>query len=127
MFARIFFLSFLVCSGLLLFGRSTDSLRLPTIFSDDMVLQQGIKVAVWGNSSPSQKITVTIGGKTAGTTSGSDGKWLARLPVMRAGGPFTLKVTAGAESKIFSNVMVGEVWVCSGQSNMEMPLAGWGK
>jgi sialate O-acetylesterase len=103
-------------------------LKLPALFSDNMVLQQGQPVPVWGWADDGEKITVTIGGHKA-TTIARDGKFCAVLHSLKAGGPEVLSVTAqgrvsGAAGRTlrFSNVLVGEVWICSGQSNMEWPL-----
>lgn len=108
-------------------AQNTTGISLPVIFSDNMVIQQGIKAPVWGTSRPSQSIKIEFAGSTVQTKVGADGKWMVRMPVNKAGGPFTMKITGDGQSIIFNNVMVGEVWICSGQSNMEMPLAGWGK
>ena len=97
-------------------------LKLPTIISDNMVLQQNKQVNLWGWSSPKAKIVVESSwGKTAEAVTGTDGKWMAQLETPAAGGPFTITIKAGETVKTINNVMVGEVWLCSGQSNMEMP------
>ncbi|MGV3772785.1 MAG: sialate O-acetylesterase [Verrucomicrobiales bacterium] len=85
-----------------------------------MVLQQKKPAPVWGWADEGEKVTVEINGKSA-TAEVKDGKWKAVLPELTAGGPFTLKVT-GKNSLELTNVLVGEVWLCSGQSNMEWPL-----
>lgn len=95
--------------------------RLPALFSDNMVLQQGIRIPVWGWADNGEEVTVTFRGKAVKTTA-SDGQWMLRLPSQKAGGPETLKVE-GKNSLTLNNVLVGEVWVCSGQSNMEWPLS----
>ncbi|MCW8133672.1 MAG: 9-O-acetylesterase [Planctomycetota bacterium] len=88
-----------------------------------MVVQRGIKVPVWGWAEAGTKITVKLGEQSAEATADEKGAWKAELPAMEAGGPFELTVT-GKETKTLKNVMVGDVWVCSGQSNMEWGL--WG-
>lgn len=95
---------------------------LPRIFADHMVLQRDVPLPVWGRTRPGQEVTVTLAGKTASTTAGADGSWLVKLPALPAGGPHTMAVAA-AESRSFSDVHIGEVWLCSGQSNMEFTLA----
>jgi len=91
--------------------------RMPNIFGDSMVLQRGIPLPVWGMADPGEKVTVTLGGKSFSTVTGKDGRWMVRLKKMDAGGPYEMKIT-GNNSLSFKDVLVGEVWVCSGQSNM---------
>ncbi|MDP3583165.1 MAG: sialate O-acetylesterase, partial [Ignavibacteria bacterium] len=101
-------------------------LKLPAIFSDNMVLQQKTDAAFWGTAEPNQKINISASwGKNVSTKSKNDGTWLVKVKTPKAGGPFDVKVTSGAETVSYKNVLIGEVWLCSGQSNMEMPLAGW--
>ncbi len=105
---------------------SYANITLPKIFGDNMVLQREKPIPVWGWAEPNEKITVSFKKQTKATVAGKDGKWMIKLAPEKAGGPFTL--TATGKNKIsFSNVLVGEVWVCSGQSNMEMSIGGWGK
>ena len=102
--------------------------RLPRIFGDNMVLQREKPIAVWGWASPGEKITVQFHSQTKTAKADKQGRWTLQLDTEQAGGPYQLTV-AGKQGvqKTYSNVMVGEVWICSGQSNMEMPIAGWGK
>lgn len=97
-------------------------LRLPAVFGDHMVLQQGQLIPVWGWAVPGVSVEVTLATAVGNGTVGPDGCWRVNLPVQPAGGPFDLRVTAGSETLVLSDVLVGEVWVCSGQSNMEAPL-----
>jgi sialate O-acetylesterase len=127
MFFRKLAAAFLLLFSHLTYAQNNNAIRMPAVFSDNMVLQQGIPAPVWGTASPSQPILVDIGGKSAETRAGNDGTWMIKLPLMKAGGPHTMRITSGKQTITFKNVMVGEVWICSGQSNMEMPLAGWGK
>jgi len=94
---------------------------LPALFADHMCLQREIEIPVWGWAEQGEKVTVTLGDNSAETTAGADGKWMVKLPKMAAGGPHTLTVKGASEIKI-SDVLVGEVWVCSGQSNMEWTM-----
>lgn len=89
------------------------------LFGNNMVLQQGMPVPVWGTARPGEKITVTFGRCTADTTAGADGKWLVRLKSLRASSVPDSLVIRGETTLTFTNVLVGDVWVCSGQSNME--------
>ncbi len=94
---------------------------LHPLFSDNMVIQRDVKAPVWGWTTPRSEVTVELDGAKVSCKAGDDGKWMAVLPPHKAGGPFTLKVT-GAETFTKSNVMIGDVWICSGQSNMEMGI-----
>lgn len=92
------------------------------IFSDNAVLQQGMAVPVWGTATDGDRITVEINGKKA-TTTAQGGKWMVRIPAMKAGGPYTLTVHDPSATLQFKNVMVGEVWIASGQSNMQWAIS----
>jgi sialate O-acetylesterase len=96
--------------------------RLANVFSDNMVLQQGIPIRVWGQAQPKEKITVVLGNVRAAASADSSGRWIVSFPARKAGGPFQLKAFA-KDTVTLANVMVGEVWVCSGQSNMEFGIA----
>ena len=91
-----------------------------SLFSDGAVLQQGIPIPVWGNANEGEKITVQLNAQTA-TTVAKDAKWMVRLAPQSAGGPYTLSIS-GENSVTINNVMIGEVWVCAGQSNMQFEL-----
>ena len=94
------------------------------LFSDHMVLQRDLPIRVWGTAEPGEKVTVTLGDRTAAATTDASGKWLVALEKMTAGGPFTLTVVGNSRIEV-QDVLIGEVWVCSGQSNMNMPI-DWG-
>ena len=109
------------CFGIAsLFITARADVRLPALFSDGMVLQQGAKTPVWGWANDPEEVQVTFRGKTIKTKS-QDGKWHVELPSFKAGGPDDL-VVQGWNRIVITNVLVGEVWICSGQSNMEWPL-----
>ena len=108
------------------FAEPAAEVTLPTLFTDNMVLQQDISMPVWGTASPDGKVTVLFNGQKKATVADENGDWRINLNPVNFGGPFTLKII-GKDTTTLSNVMVGEVWICSGQSNMEMPLAGWGE
>ncbi|MDD4969088.1 MAG: sialate O-acetylesterase [Paludibacter sp.] len=101
---------------------------MPVLFSNNMVLQQNTQAPVWGVCNANRKVKVLTGwnNKTYETVSDQSGKWKLKVETPAAGGPFILKVSA-EETLTFNNVMIGEVWLCSGQSNMEMPVSGWAK
>ncbi|MCG6187792.1 sialate O-acetylesterase [Maribellus maritimus] len=92
--------------------------KLPRIFSSNMVLQQGIEIPVWGWADKGEQIMVIFNKKTIRTKANTEGKWKVNLPVQEYGGPHTLTVK-GKNTIVFDNVLIGDVWVCSGQSNME--------
>jgi sialate O-acetylesterase len=105
--------------------KKKDALRLAHLFTDHAVLQRDLPAPVWGWTAPGLRVRVTLGPYTAETRSGDDGRFLTRLPPMPAGGPYVLEVNTpdpDAHARL-TDVMVGEVWVCSGQSNMEWPVS----
>jgi sialate O-acetylesterase len=96
--------------------------KLPAIFGDHMVLQEGAKLPVWGTADPNEAVTVTVGGDTGHATADGSGKWRVELkPLKVSATPVTVTVK-GKNTVTFSDVLVGEVWVCSGQSNMEFGI-----
>ncbi len=103
-----------------------SNFELPTIFSDHMVLQQKTHAPFWGKANPNLKISIKASwGASAQATAQIDSLWQAKLKTPKAGGPYEITLQIGDSTIIYKNVLIGEVWVCSGQSNMEMPLAGW--
>jgi sialate O-acetylesterase len=107
-------------------SKNESKLILPTIISDNMVLQQKSDAKLWGWSSPGKKVVAEASwGTTVKTKTGKDGKWMLSLKTPEFGGPFSINFKSGNQTIEIKNVMVGEVWLCSGQSNMEMPLKGW--
>jgi len=114
----------LLCVGLLAAlacQHAVADVRLPAVFSDHMVLQQGIKVPVWGWAETGEKVTVSLGDQKATATANSGGRWQVGLKTLKAGGPHTMTV-AGKNTITVGDILVGEVWVCSGQSNMQMSV-----
>jgi sialate O-acetylesterase len=100
--------------------------KLPAIFSDNMVLQQQTDAAIWGKALPGAGITVKTSwnGKSYSVRADKDGKWKTKVSTPAAGGPYSVTISDG-KAITLKNVMIGEVWVCSGQSNMEMPVKGY--
>lgn len=111
---------------LLVAQRSYSNINLPKIFGDNMVLQRNKLIPVWGWADANEKIAVQFNKQVKRTIADKNGKWMINLNPEKAGGPYEL-VVSGKNIIKFSNVLVGEVWICSGQSNMEMPIEGWGK
>lgn len=98
-------------------------LKLGNLFCDHMVLQREKAVPIWGMSSPAEKITVTFAGQTKSTKAGADGKWLVKLDPLEASTESRNMVIAGKSEVLISDILVGEVWICSGQSNMQFPVS----
>ena len=107
-------------------GISEAKVTLPSFFSDNMVFQQNERVAIWGWTDTGRKVTVsaTWSDEKATAAPGADGKWMVRLQTPAAGGPYEVTVSDG-EKTVLHNVLVGEVWYCSGQSNMTMQVKGF--
>ncbi|MCK5675908.1 MAG: sialate O-acetylesterase [Verrucomicrobia bacterium] len=107
----------------LLVVSSYAELKLPAVFTDGMVLQRDQKVAVWGWTDPGAKVTVSFAGKDKTVKADADGAFMVRLKKMKASKESrSLKVVSGADAVEVKNVLVGEVWLCSGQSNMQMDV-----
>ena len=107
----------LVMSVLCAFSAWTEAkVKLPAILSDGMVLQRERPVKIWGNADKGENVTVVFKKKKFSTVAGEDGKWLVELPPMKAGGPFEMTVN----DIRLKDILVGDVWLCSGQSNMEL-------
>ena len=104
-------------------ARTSRSLQLPRLFANGMVLQRDKPIAVWGWAPAGAAISVAFHGHTARAKTTPDGKWRVSLPASTAGGPFDLTVTTDQQKVALKDVLVGDVWVASGQSNMEFPLA----
>ncbi len=103
-------------------GNLQAALQLHGLFTDGMVLQQAMKVPIWGKAEAGEKVVVSFQGQEAASKADQDGNWIVYLNPLKAGGPFTLAVQ-GTTTIQLKNVLVGEVWVASGQSNMEWPVA----
>ncbi|MDZ7690768.1 MAG: sialate O-acetylesterase [Balneolaceae bacterium] len=102
------------------------NIQLPALFSDDMMVQRNQYIPIWGTAEPGGVVEVVIGDDHQKTVVNKNGTWKVEMNPLPAGGPYTIEVI-GKQSITFENVLSGEVWVASGQSNMEMPLAGWGQ
>lgn len=107
-----------LCAGTTI---SLANVKPGPLFTDGAVLQRGTNTPVWGTADPGEQVTVSIGGKQASATADTQGQWMVRLPDLTAGGPFDMTI-GGKNTVAVHNVAVGEVWVASGQSNMDFPL-----
>lgn len=99
-------------------------ITLPDCFSHNMVLQRGMPIPVWGTAAPEQDITITFLGQETTATTDKDGNWSMKLPAAEAGGPHVFKI---ADGQTFENVLVGDVWLGSGQSNMAGSAGGYAR
>ena len=97
-------------------------LQMSPYYTDNMVLQYGRQIELQGMADAGEKVNVSIAGQKHRATADTDGKWTVALSPLKAGGPYTLKIEAGKKELVYKNVMAGEVWLCSGQSNMEFQL-----
>ncbi len=122
---NFFLVSTVIGAGLMLSSTSARAeVKLPAIFGDHMVLQQGATIPVWGHADVGEKITVTLGPSRGSTTAGADGKWRVDLPAAPSGRPPGILIVAGKNTVTINDVLVGDVWLCSGQSNMAFGLGG---
>ncbi len=105
--------------GVLAAVATSAEVALHPLFSDHMVLQQGQRIPVWGKASPGETVSVAVGSREATTRADGNGDWMVRLRRVKAGGPYEMTVTGDANTLTVRDVLVGEVWVASGQSNMQ--------
>lgn len=111
-----------VCLIALVASIAQAAVKLPAIVSDHMVLQRDQPLPIWGWDEPGTEVTVTLGDAKASAKADEAGKWSVRLPAMSAGGPWTMTVQ-GTDTVTVNDILVGEVWICSGQSNMEWTVS----
>ena len=116
--------SFLLCMLILLSGsiKLFGIIRLPPIMSSNMVLQQNSQAALWGWASPTERFVIISSWKNTvdSVTALNSGKWKAKISTPNAGGPYTITIKGRFNTIVLENILIGEVWICSGQSNMEM-------
>ena len=104
----------------------SSGIEVNSLFSDHMVIQRNDELLIWGEADPLEDISIqTTWGASATMTTAQDGKWIGKVNTADAGGPHNISVSATDEAIEISDVMIGEVWLASGQSNMQMPLKGW--
>ena len=111
-----------VAASLLVSGGAQADVKLPALISDHMVLQQELPASVWGWAEPGEKVTIRFAGRTAETAADAGGKWRVKLNGLKAGAAGDMTITGKNELTV-KDVLAGEVWVCSGQSNMEWPVS----
>jgi sialate O-acetylesterase len=100
---------------------ASAQVRLPQLIGDKMVLQRDIPLKLWGWAAPSERIELKFAGHRYKTRAGADSSWEVRMPPMKAGGPYTLEIQA-TNHLVVNDILVGDVWFCSGQSNMVIPM-----
>ncbi|MCE5250312.1 sialate O-acetylesterase [bacterium] len=99
--------------------KAQGDVRLPAVFGENMVLQRDMELPMWGWADPGEKVTVSVDNREVTTEADGSGKWTVRLEPLKAGGPYALTIK-GKNTIEFENILAGDVWLCSGQSNMEM-------
>ena len=109
-------------AGLFVCGFANAEVRLPKILGNNMVVQRGQPVRVWGECNSNATVEVSLGAQRATVNAGPDGNWLVTLEAVAVGGPYTLTATADGGTTTLTNVLCGDVWLCSGQSNMQLPV-----
>jgi sialate O-acetylesterase len=107
--------------SILFFQTTFGQVKLPQIIRDSMILQRDTKIKIWGWAAANEKVEVNFNGKKYTTKAGADGKWLTWLPAMKAGGPYTMNITASNNISL-KDILIGDIWLVSGQSNMEYQL-----
>jgi sialate O-acetylesterase len=112
-----------ILAAALVGGPAAAGPLLNPVFQDHAVLQRDRPIAVWGEAAPGAAVEVELDAARASAVASADGRWRAALPAHPAGGPFTLTARSGGQSQSLADLLVGDVWLCSGQSNMEYPLA----
>lgn len=119
-------LSFFFLFVVIINPQERNMIEIPSVFSDNMVLQQNTEANFWGKANANATIIISsTWGNTVKTKVKSDGTFIIKLKTPAAGGPYQVSIKTNDTTIIFKNVLIGEVWLCSGQSNMEMPLMGW--
>ncbi|MEO8362694.1 MAG: sialate O-acetylesterase, partial [Vicinamibacteria bacterium] len=120
---RLWTSAVILAAGPALYAQSDTPLTFGAPFLDHAVLQRDKPIAVWGTAAAGAPVTITFAGRAATARTDDAGRWTATLPALPSGGPFTLEATAGPNAtRSITDVLVGDVFLCSGQSNMEMPV-----
>ncbi|WP_316828787.1 sialate O-acetylesterase [Pedobacter miscanthi] len=114
--------SFIMLGFILFFESVSAKVSLPAIIGENMVLQRGMKVPMWGWADPGEKINVIFNGKKFATTTAQNGKWFLKLESYGKGGPYEMQISSVQNSIILKNILIGDVWLASGQSNMEFGI-----
>lgn len=113
--------TFVVCIVFIHLQDATAQIKLPKLVSSGMLLQREQPINIWGWAAPGEKVNIRFNNKEYNTVTDANGKWLIKLSSMKAGGPYNMQLTASNKIEL-TNILIGDVWVCSGQSNMELPM-----
>lgn len=111
---------FLLC----LVAVAAADVKVPGVFGDHMVLQRDMPLVVWGTADPAEEVAVTVAEQSKAATADGEGKWSVKLDALKAGGPYEMKIQGKNNTVQLRDVFAGEVWLCSGQSNMQMTVSG---
>lgn len=111
---------------LFIFLLAKAELKVASVLGDNMVLQRNTEIKIWGKTDPNQKVTVKTDWNKikVNASSNEKGEWLVKVKTTEAGGPYSISIASGKDKVLLKNILLGEVWLCSGQSNMEMQVAG---
>ncbi|HEY1202519.1 MAG TPA: sialate O-acetylesterase, partial [Niastella sp.] len=112
---------FAIFISIFLYTTIVAQIRLPRLISDNMVLQRNAKLTIWGWAAVGEKVSVRFNNNTYSATTGADSTWRLTLPAQKSGGPYDMEIS-GSNQITIKNILIGDVWVCSGQSNMELPM-----
>ncbi|OIP84152.1 MAG: hypothetical protein AUK44_03515 [Porphyromonadaceae bacterium CG2_30_38_12] len=118
----------LIISLILSFGFALQAkIKVASLLTDNMVLQRNSEVKLWGKSDPNQKLIIALGWnkEKLNVIANDKGEWLVKVKTADAGGPYAIQISSGAEKVLLQNVLLGEVWLCSGQSNMQITISGY--
>jgi len=109
------------------FFSANAQIKIASVLGNNMVLQRNSEVKIWGKADPNKSLKITTSWNKASVTavSNENGDWVAKVKTTEAGGPYTVSIESGKEKIKLENILLGEVWLCSGQSNMEMPVIGF--
>jgi len=120
---KIFILFAFIVSAFLL----NAEIKVASVLGDNMVLQRNSEVRLWGKANPSEKLSITTSWNNIKTnaTSNEKGEWLVKVKTSEGGGPYSITISNSKENLTLKNILLGEVWLCSGQSNMDMPILGF--
>jgi sialate O-acetylesterase len=122
--SRPFFTLFILSTVSVFAGIVSAEVKLPNVIGSDMVLQRDLPVPIWGWADSGEEVTVSFAGQSKTTKAGDDGKWMIKLDKLEANAKASSLTVAGSNEITLDNILVGEVWICSGQSNMEWRLSG---
>ena len=118
----------LILSIILTVFSANATITVASILGNNMVMQRNSEVKIWGKSEANKKLKITTGWNKAvvAVTADTNGDWLVKVKTTDAGGPYVISIETGKEKIKLENILLGEVWLCSGQSNMEMSMLGFG-